>query len=255
MTTTKTNRYKATIAYDGTDFMGFQIQPEQRTVQGEIEKVLARVTKGQFIRLHPAGRTDTGVHAAAMVIHFDFPTHMGAEALFRALNALLPADIVVKELEQVADDFHARYHAQAKTYTYRVSNEELPNPFNRRYVHHHPYSMEQARVEKALASLIGEHDFTSFCSRKTDKEDKVRTIYEASVAVNEETKEWTFTFTGDGFLYHMIRILMGTLLEIADGRKESEVMEQLLELEDRTLAGPTLGPTGLRLEKVYYDLD
>jgi tRNA pseudouridine38-40 synthase len=212
-----TIRYKATIAYDGTDFMGFQIQPNQRTVQGELEQVLATIAQDQFIRIHPAGRTDTGVHASGMIIHFDFPNPIATDGLFRAMNALVPDDIVIKHLEIVSDAFHARYHAKAKKYTYRIFNKKLPDPFIRNFVLHHPYRMDKTRVEKALKALVGEHDFTSFCSQKTDKENKIRIIYEASVEVNEQTNEWIFTFIGNGFLYNMIRIIMGTILEIADG--------------------------------------
>lgn len=253
MTKMNTVRYKATISYDGTEFSGFQIQPNGRTVQGEMEAALKTINKDEFIRIHPAGRTDAGVHALAMVIHFDFPASIPTPGLFKALNALTPADITLIELEQVSDDFHARYHAEGKTYTYRVDNQAFPNPFTRHFVLHHPYEMDLVRTQKALDVLVGTHDFTSFCSEKTDKIDKVRTIYEASVKVDEAKKEWAFTFKGDGFLYHMIRIIMGTVLPIADGRREVSTMKNILLAQERGAAGQTVASCGLRLEEVYYD--
>lgn len=248
-------RYKATIAYDGTDFAGFQIQPNARTVQGEIEKALKTIHKNTPVRIHPAGRTDSGVHAKAMVFHFDFLKSIPQEGVFKALNVLTPSDITLNALERVTDAYHARYHALKKTYTFRIDNNHLPNPFTRNYVFHHPYPLNRDRAEQALEYLIGTHDFTSFCSAKTDKEDKVRTVYEASVSVNEETKEWLFTFTGDGFLYHMIRIIMGTLLPIADGRNEPVRMQEILKATDREAAGQTIASNGLWLEKIYYEMD
>lgn len=246
-------RYKATIAYDGTLFSGFQIQPKGRTVQGEIEKALKQISKNDSIRIHPSGRTDAGVHAAGMVIHFDFPCTIPVDGVFRALSVLLPTDISILQLEQVDKEFHARYLAVGKTYTYRVDNNKIHNPFNRLYCLHHPYSMDDILAQHALDVLLGTHDFTSFSSAKTVIEDKVRTIYSATVEVDSETNEWTFTFIGDGFLYNMIRIIMGTVIEIADGRIDLSKMESILQAKDRNQAGKTIAAHGLRLEKVYYD--
>lgn len=249
----ETLRYKATIAYDGTHFSGFQIQPDERTVQNEVELALKTINKGNFIRIYPAGRTDAGVHAWGMVLHFDFPDTIPTDGLMRALNVLTPDDIIVRKLERTSKDFHARFCAKVKMYTYRIDNNRLANPFTRHYVLHHPYTMNEERVKKALAPLVGTHDFTSFCSVHTDKEDKRRTIYEASLKVDEETNEWLFAFRGDGFLYNMIRIIMGTILPIADGRSDVSTMKNALEAKDRTQAGHTISPKGLRLEWVDYD--
>ena len=245
-------RYKATVAYDGTNFSGFQIQPNGRTVQGDLEKALAQINKGHFTRIHPAGRTDAGVHAAQMVLHFDYTNTIPQEGLFKALNILTPDDLSVLSLERVENDFHARYYAKSKVYSYRVDNQPVRNPFTRNFSLHHPYPLNQEKAKMALSILVGTHDFTSFCSTKTDKVDKVRTIYAATLAVDEATKEWVFTFHGDGFLYNMIRIIVGTVLEIADGRREVEEMREILEAKDRNAAGRTIGPQGLRLEKVNY---
>lgn len=245
-------RYKATIAYDGTNFSGFQIQPEERTVQGEIESVLKIINQNQFVRIHPAGRTDAGAHAAGMVFHFDYTNKIPKEGLFKAMNTLMSTEISLLDLEQMSDDFHARYDAKAKTYVYRIHNQKLRNPFNRNYVYHHPYEMDRERTQTALNALIGTHDFTSFCSAKTDKEDKVRTIYDIQVYCDEETNEWEFVFYGNGFLYNMIRIIMGTVLPIADGRLEIEQMEKILNSKNRNAAGQTLTANGLCLMEVHY---
>lgn len=245
-------RYKATIAYDGTNFSGFQIQPSERTVQGEIEKVLKRINKKQFIRIHPSGRTDAGAHAAGMVFHFDYSSKISQDGLFKAINTLIPFDISLLQLEQVANDFHARYHAKAKTYIYRVHNHKIRDPFNRNFVYQHAYAMDSERIKKALAVVIGTHDFTSFCSTRTDKENKVRTIYDIKVEKDSTLNEWIFTFYGDGFLYNMIRIIMGTMLPIADGRWDVSRMQEILNAKDRNLAGPTLTARGLCLKEVHY---
>ncbi len=248
----ETIRYKATIAYDGTDFSGFQVQPSERTVQGEMEAVLKKINKGKFIRLHPSGRTDAGAHAAGMVFHFDYTRKIPEKGLFKAINTLISPDISLLKLERVADDFHARYHAKGKTYIYRIHNHELRDPFKRNFAYHHAYQIDKDRVEKALDILIGTHDFTSFCSTKTDKENKIRTIYDIVVEHDRESDEWQFIFYGNGFLYNMIRIIMGTVLPIADGRKEVEEMFKILEARDRNAAGKTLSANGLCLEKVHY---
>lgn len=245
-------RYKATIAYDGSYFSGFQIQPDERTVQGVIEKVLRKINKGSFIRIHPAGRTDAGAHAAGMVFHFDYTNKIPKDGLFRAINTLLSEDIVLLNLEEVSDDFHARYHAKAKTYVYRIDNHKLASPFKRYFAYHHPYELDKVRMEEALNFLIGKHDFTSFCSTKTDKENKVRIIYDIKVNYIEESKSWEIIFYGNGFLYNMIRIIMGTLLPIADGRREISDMLDILNAKDRNAAGKTLSANGLCLKEVHY---
>ena len=249
----ETVRYKATIAYDGTEYSGFQVQDNAQTIQGEIETVLKRINKNQSIRIHPSGRTDAGVHAAGMVFHFDYPTSISQEGLFKAMSVLLPDDISMLDLEQVEDSFHARYNAVAKTYTYRVHNHTVRNPFTRKYVLNHPYKMDEMKAKEALEFFIGTHDFTSFCSIKTVIENKVRTIYEATVSIDKVTNEWVFTFTGNGFLYNMIRVMMGTIIEISDGRMDVSELSKILEAQDREFAGKTIAANGLRLEKVYYE--
>lgn len=245
-------RYRLKLAYDGTNFSGFQVQPNKRTVQGEIEKALNTMSKGTFIRIKGAGRTDAGVHARGQVIHFDYPKAIPADGMLRALNALSPDDIVVYESDIVNDQFHSQYLAKGKTYQYRVDNHKLEDPFTRLYAHHHPFEMDLKRTKQALKYLEGTHDFTSFASAQSNKEDKTRTIYEASVEIDERTEEWVFTFRGNGFLYNMIRIIVGTVLQVADGRRPVEDIPNILEAKDRTVAGPTVAPKGLCMMEVYY---
>ncbi len=253
MSEEKINRYKATIAYDGTNFSGFQVQPNGRTVQGEIEKALMQINKGNFIRIHPSGRTDAGVHASGMVFHFDYPNTITVDGLMKGLNGLTPEDISFYSLEKAAPDFHARYQSSGKVYTYTIDNNKIPNPFHRLYTYHHPYVLDKNCVETALKVIEGMHDFTSFSSTKSDKENKVRTIKRATIEIDEETNIWTFRFEGDGFLYNMIRILVGTILEIADGRREVEEMQIILEAKDRNAAGATIASHGLCLKEVHYN--
>ena len=245
-------RYKAIVAYDGTHFSGFQVQPNGPTIQGELEKALTKIAKGEAVRVHGAGRTDAGVHARGQVIHFDFPFYIEPTGFLITLNGSTPSEITIRGIEVVEEDFHSRYLAKGKMYQYRVDNNRFADPFLRLYTYHHRYSMNEERVQKALKHIEGTHDFTSFASTHAEVKSKVRTIYQASVSVNKDTNEWTFTFIGDGFLYNMIRILMGTLLEVADGRREADDLALIIEAKDRKAAGPTVSPVGLCMEKVYY---
>jgi len=249
----ETTRYKFRISYDGTGFAGFQVQPNQRTVQGDIEAALLKMTKGQFIRIHGAGRTDAGVHAKGQTIHFDYPKRLPADAMQRALNTLTSDEIAFWEPEIVSEDFHSQYRAQAKTYQYRVNNSAVENPFTRLYAYHHPYHMDLERIQEALRYLEGTHDFTSFSSVDTDKVNKVRTIYEASCRYEAATEEFVFTFRGNGFLYNMIRIIMGTLLQVGDGRRPADDIPKILAAKDREKGGPTASPRGLCLMEVFYE--
>ena len=244
-------RYKATIAYDGTDFAGFQSQTNQRTVQKEIEKILTKLNSFEPVILQGSGRTDSGVHAFGQVIHFDYPTKIEEKNLQRAFNSLLPDDISAREVVAVSDEFHARYSVTGKRYIYRVNIQKFVNPFNRLYTLHHPYRVNVDKMNEALQAVIGEHDFTSFCSTKTDKESKVRTVTKAEVV--EQDGVLVFTFEGNGFLYNMIRILVGTSLQIGDGLRPVSDMKAILEARDRQKAGPTAPPQGLYLDEVFYE--
>ena len=215
-------RYKAIIAYDGTNFNGFQKQPNGRTVQEEIEQTLTKMANGKEITVFGSGRTDAGVHAMGQVIHFDYPEERPLERMRFALDTQSPEDIAVKKVAIVSEDFHARYLVKEKTYQFRVDIGKPRSPFRRHYASYFPYPIDVEKIQRALPDLLGTHDFTSFCASGSSIEDKVRTIYEAKMEVNETGDELLFTFRGNGFLYKMIRILVGTLLKIGNGRLVSK---------------------------------
>ena len=244
-------RIRCTIAYDGTNFAGYQIQPNGRTVQGELEGVLSKMHKGQSIRVFASGRTDAGVHAHGQVIHFDSPLSIATDGWMKALNALLPNDIVVKDAKECDASFHARFSAISKEYRYKVRVAPEKDVFNRHYYYHFPYPLDYKAMEEALNFVIGTHDFTSFCSAKTEIEDRVRTIYEASYTVSDETL--VFKFVGNGFLYNMVRILVGTMLDVGQGKINAGDIPRIIAERNRSLAGKTAPPHGLYLWRVGYD--
>ena len=246
-------RYTAIIAYDGTHFNGFQKQPNGRTVQEEMEKTLKKMANGKEITVFGSGRTDAGVHAMGQVIHFDYPEERPLERMRFALDTQSPEDIAVKAVEIVSDDFHARYLVKEKTYQFRVDIGKPRSPFRRHYASYFPYPLDLSKIQRALPDLIGTHDFTSFCASGSSIEDKVRTIYEAKMEVNEAGDELLFTFRGNGFLYKMIRILVGTLLKIGNGRLSEDSIPEIIAKKDRNAAGPTAHPEGLYLYEVVYD--
>lgn len=246
-------RYKAIIAYDGTHFNGFQKQLNGRTVQEEMEKTLKKMANGKEITVFGSGRTDAGVHAMGQVIHFDYPEERPLERMRFALDTQSSEDIAVKAVEIVSDDFHARYLVKEKTYQFRVDIGKPRSPFRRHYASYFPYPLDLSKIQRALPDLIGTHDFTSFCASGSSIEDKVRTIYEAKMEVNEAGDELLFTFRGNGFLYKMIRILVGTLLKIGNGRLSEDSIPEIIAKKDRNAAGPTAHPEGLYLYEVVYD--
>lgn len=248
-------KYKVTLAYDGTDFEGFQIQPRGRTIQGEVEKALKKIAKNHFVRIHPSGRTDSGVHARGQVFHFTWPLAkaLPAATIKKALNVNLPRDVQVLAVEAVTQDFHARYHAQTKTYRYLVQAPSFNDPLTYRYIYHHPYALDLKKLTQALDQLQGTHDFTGFSSAKSDKTDKIRTLYEAQVTYNEDKSLYTFTFTGDGFLYNMVRRMMGALLLIGDGRQPIAIIDKIFHLSEENTLAPTAAACGLYLESVEYE--
>jgi len=246
-------RYKATISYDGFAFAGFQRQPHARSVQEEIEKTLTRLNKGQAITVHGAGRTDSGVHALGQVIHFDLPYQMDEEKLRFALDTQSPEDIDVISIEIVADDFHCRYAKHSKTYEFIVDRGRPKNPMRRHYATHFPYPLDVERMQMAIKKLEGTHDFTGFTASGTSVEDKVRTITEASLSVDETGQFLTFTFAGNGFLYKQIRNMVGTLLKIGNNRMPVEQIDLILEKKDRQLAGPTAAPNGFVFKEISFE--
>ncbi|CAM3231364.1 tRNA pseudouridine(38-40) synthase TruA [Vagococcus fessus] len=244
-------RYKAVIAYDGTDYCGFQTQDNGKTVQQELEKTLTKFNNGVHVPIHGSGRTDSGVHAEGQVIHFDMPQKRDEEKLRHAFDTQSPEDIAVKSVELVDDEFHARYLAKGKTYHFYVDIGRPRSPFSRRYAAFFPYELDIEKMKKAAELLLGEHDFSGFCATGTEIEDKVRTIYEAKVEQVSET-QIRFVFSGNGFLYKMVRIMVGTLLKIGNNRMPVEQITTIIDKKDRNLAGPTAHPEGLYLMEVRY---
>lgn len=244
-------KIKCVISYDGTNYSGFQIQPKKRTVQGELEKALKIMHKGEAIRLQASGRTDTGVHAKGQTIHFDSPFSIPEVNWKRALNTLLPADLYVHVAEKVSDTFHARYDVIEKEYRYYIWNEKEKDVFKHNYAYQFPYKLDISAIKKACKHLEGEHDFTTFSSAKaTTKGSKVRTLFH--VSCEKRGSEIEFIFRGSGFLYNMVRIIVGAMLDVGQGRRQQEDMVYLLEQRSRQFLGETVPPQGLYLWNVTY---
>lgn len=245
-------KYKCTISYDGTNFYGYQIQPNKRTVQGEIEKVLTRMHKGKDIRIYSSGRTDTGVHAKGQVIHFTSDLEIPEANWKKALNAQLPEDLYVHLVEAVDDSFHARFSATAKEYRYFILLSDERDVFLRNYRYMTSETFDFEMMEAACKVFVGTHDFTAFSSaRSTVKGDKIRTLYE--VAFEKNDNELVFILRGNGFLYHMVRIIVSVLLDAGRGRVTPEEIAAMFTTKSRGAIGKTLPPQGLFLWQVMYD--
>jgi tRNA pseudouridine38-40 synthase len=246
------------ISYNGTAYSGFQTQPRGNTIQDELEQSIKQLT-GEKVKVISSGRTDAGVHARGQVINFLTNSAIPVERWCLALNTRLPNDIVVLTAEEVPLDFHSRKAAKRKTYCYAIRMARFPNVFHRNFEFHHYTPLDVNAMKQALECLIGEHDFSSFCTVRTDKEIRVRTIYEAriEVAPDEMVDEHIIgslrvMITGSGFLYNMVRIIVGTLFQIGEGKRASSDMRRILEARDRSQAGPTAEAIGLSLWQVEY---
>mgnify|MGYP001765355213 CR=1 FL=1 len=244
-------RIRLDLAYDGTDFFGWQEQPGLRTVQGVVAEALSRIQGGRPARVRGAGRTDAGVHARGQVADADVETPLDDGALFRALGAILPLDVRAVVLATAADEFDARRDATSKTYRYLLDRSPHGDPFLARYALHHPHPMDLDAVESALLSLPGRKDWSGFAGAAGTHESAVRDLTDARCAA-EGKERLAFVFRADGFLNHMVRNLVGTLLEIARGRFPPSRIDEVLAARDRRLAGPTAPAHGLRLERVEY---
>ena len=243
--------YRMTLAYDGSRYNGWQKQGNTKnTIQEKLETLLTRLI-GEEIEVAGSGRTDAGVHAMGQVVSFHTTQKQDCTALLSEIRRYLPEDIGAMELSEAAPRFHARLNAVGKTYVYRIWNSDAPNVFERKYLYTVPDKLDIAAMETAAADLIGTHDFMSFCANKRMKKSTVRTI--ESIEMKRLGSELRITVTGDGFLYNMVRILVGTLLEVGTGKRDKHSIPALLEAKDRSKAGYLVPPHGLRLEAVYYN--
>ncbi|GEK34106.1 tRNA pseudouridine(38-40) synthase TruA [Kurthia sibirica] len=245
-------RMKATIAYDGTNFSGYQVQPNQRTVQEEIEKVLTVMHKNEkIVQVTASGRTDARVHATGQVLHFDTTLSIPLDRYAHALNVQLPSDIRVVKVEEVASDFHARYNVHGKRYRYIWSCEKVQSPFRRFYATPtNGVTPDVEEMKKAAQYILGTHDFSCFCAANTSVVDKVRTV--TALEFEWHGNELHMIITGNGFLYNMVRIIAGTLWEVGIGKRNSAQLKDIVASINRTTAGKTAPPQGLYLETVYY---
>jgi len=248
---------KLTIAYDGTDFHGWQIQSGKPTIQGEIVTVLRRLTQ-ENIAIHGAGRTDAGVHALGQVASFRTQTALSAAELQRALNALLPPAIRIVRVDETGPDFNARWSARAKVYRYRLYRGKVVPPMIWRYVLHYPFPLDEDRMRAAAARLVGSHDFAAFAastgSEDDDKErSTVREIYATELVRSPDGEELVFTVRGRSFLRYMVRKMVGTLLDVGRGRLAPEDIERLYESKDRSKSGPTVPARGLCMVSVEHE--
>ena len=243
--------YRAILQYEGTRYQGWQKQTStDNTIQGKLESLLSKLEK-KPVEVHSSGRTDAGVHAYGQVISFVLETEKNNQEIMDYMNEYLPEDIGVISLVQAGERFHARLNATGKVYRYRVLNSSVPHIFDRKYVYQVEEVLDKEAMKKAISLLEGTHDFKSFTSKKKTKKSTIRTIYE--IKMEEKEEELIFTFFGDGFLYHMVRILMGTILEVGLHKREAESIPWVLEEKNRENAGFLAPAKGLALMKVYYD--
>ncbi|MFA6431216.1 MAG: tRNA pseudouridine(38-40) synthase TruA [Candidatus Margulisiibacteriota bacterium] len=247
----KPTNIKLTLQYDGTGFYGYELQPGRRTVRGEIEKALFKLYKKKF-KLVSASRTDSKVHALCQTVNFKAPGNIPASNLPRAINTKLPDDIRVIGAWVVGAKFNARFDSKSKTYEYSVYNEEFMPPLIRNFAWNIRLKLDIARMKRAARHLIGKHDFTSFCAVGGDDKDFVRKIMKIEIARGGKSNLVSIKVTGDGFLYKMVRIIVGTLVEVGMGKRKPETMKAVLEGKDRKLAGRTAPPQGLCLTKIIY---
>jgi tRNA pseudouridine38-40 synthase len=240
---------KLIIAYDGSNYQGWQIQPQAETIQGVLEEKLKLIT-GETPRLHAAGRTDAGVHALGQVVNFSLKHHIPASSLLLALNSTLPKDIVINDIQEVAPDFQARYCARSKKYVYRILQQPQPSPFERHYAWHIRKFLDIESMRCSARYLIGSHNFASFQGAGCTAKNLVKTINEIDFQQNSHIL--SIVISGDGFLRHMVRNIVGTLIEVGRGKLPPDEIKVILEACDRRAAGPTAPPRGLYLAKVEY---
>lgn len=243
-------RIRLTVAYDGTDYCGWQIQPNGITIEEVLNREISSLT-GEEIRVIGASRTDSGVHALGNVAVFDTESPIPPERMAYALNQRMPEDIVIVRSEQVPMEWHPRYQdVITKTYEYHIYNASVPNPIKRRTTAFVSFPLDIGKMKEGAAFLVGEHDFVSFCNIRTNTVDTVRTVHEISIDKNGD--EIVIRITGNGFLYNMVRIIAGTLIRVGRGFYEPRKVQEILEAKKRTEAGVTAPPQGLVLVSIKY---
>lgn len=241
---------KCRVTYEGTRYQGWQRQvSSDNTIQGKLEQLISRMC-GEEIEISGSGRTDAGVHSLGQIMNFHTSSGMSTEEMLQYMNQYLPEDIAVTEIEEVSERFHSRLHAKGKQYSYRVWNSSVPNVFWRRYAHTVEEKLDVEAMRCAAEYLLGEQDFKSFTSTRKGKKSTVRRI--DSIEICREGEMIRFVFTGNGFLYHMVRILTGTLLEVGLGIKPADSIPDVIRAKDREKAGPLVPGKGLVLEKVFF---
>ncbi|HOP73560.1 MAG TPA: tRNA pseudouridine(38-40) synthase TruA [Bacillota bacterium] len=241
---------KMVVAYEGTHYAGFQRQAGGvKTIQGALEEAIAQIT-GSMPNVIGAGRTDAGVHALGQVVHFHSETRLKEGQLLNALNAVLPRDIVICEVSEVPAEFHSRYSALSKTYSYRIWNDPVRPVFHREWLYHYKYPLDTAVMREAASFIVGQHDFKSFQASGSSVKTTVRTVHFCELM--SEGPEITIRINADGFLYHMVRNIVGTLILVGTGRMSLAGFKAVLAACDRNAAGPTAPASGLCLEEVFY---
>ena len=246
----KLKNLKLTLEYDGSSFFGFQRQKEKPTIQQAVEKALSRLLNQPTKISAAAGRTDSGVHALGQVVNFKTDSQLSISQIQKGINALLPKAIAVKKAEAVPLDFHARYGAQWKIYEYKILTSRIRSPLIDRKAYQYPHSLNLSAIKKAAQLLVGRHDFKVFQASGSNVKGSVRTI--RSLQIKKTGPLVLFQIEADGFLYHMVRNIVGTLLEIGRGKLFVQELPRLLKAGDRSLAGPTLPSQGLTLISVKY---
>ncbi len=247
----KMRNIKLTIEYDGKDFNGWQKQPNRLNIQGEIERAILEVT-GKEVNLIASGRTDAGVHALGQVANFKIDSNFPIEKMAIALNSKLKHSIRIQKAEEVEEDFHARYHCKRKTYRYVIDNSEQGSAIYRGLEYHVAQKLDVKGMQEAIDYFVGEHNFSAFKSSGTSSKSSVRTIYEARILEKEGERIW-IELTGNGFLYNMVRIIAGTILEVGLGKRKPQEIPEIIQSKKRENAGKTLPAQGLFLVKVEYE--
>ena len=239
-----------TLMYDGSQFHGWQMQENAETVQGHLTQALEQIL-GHKVTIYGCSRTDCGVHANTFCCNFRTDKEITCEKIKVGINALIPESIAVLSAEEKPEDFNARFDCKGKEYVYLVWNSRVRNPFYVNRVLHYPIAIDEKLLDKECKAFIGYHDFSAFCASGTEVQDKRRTVYDFSV--KREGNMVIFTVKGDGFLYNMVRIMVGTLLDINNGKIPSGTLSDIILSKERVRAGITAKPCGLYLNKVYYD--